>query len=99
LPEWPLVLREHVQNGEVVVPPGYYFGMGDNRANSLDSRYWGFIPQANVVGRPLFTYWSFETPADQYTRTSWSDRVGFIFHVVIHFFDGTRWSRMFRRVH
>jgi signal peptidase I len=99
LTEWPLVLREHVQGGELVVPPGNYFGMGDNRANSLDSRYWGFIPQENVIGRPLFIYWSFNTPSDQYTRTSWGDRTAFLFHIVIHFFDGTRWGRMFRRVH
>ncbi len=40
--------------------------MGDNRHDSLDSRYWGFVPRENIVGRPLFNYWSFETPEDQY---------------------------------
>jgi signal peptidase I len=99
LPEWPLILSEHVQDGELVVPPGNYFGMGDNRANSLDSRYWGFIPQESVIGRPLFIYWSFKTPADQVNRTSWAERTAFLGHIVIHFFDGTRWNRMFRRVH
>lgn len=97
-PEWRLTLESHIQNGELVVPPGYYFAMGDNRDNSYDSRYWGFVPQENLVGRPLFIYWSFITSDQQYTRTSFSDRVGFIGHVVLHFFDQTRWSRTLRLV-
>ena len=96
---WPIVMHEHMVNGELVVPPGYYFGMGDNRDISLDSRYWGFIPQENLIGRPLFIYWSFETPKEQYDKTAWSERIAFVFHVVIHFFDQTRWSRMFHPVH
>jgi len=47
----------------------------------------------------MFIYWSFDTPEEQYNRTDWSDRVQFIFHVVVHFFDKTRWSRMFHPVH
>lgn len=99
LPEWPLLVREHTQGGDLVVPPGDYFGMGDNRANSLDSRYWGFIPQENIVGRPLFIYWSFETPADQYQRTKPGERAAFLGHIIVHFFDQTRWGRMFHLVH
>jgi signal peptidase I len=98
LPEWPLLLREYVHDGELVVPAGYYFGMGDNRSNSLDSRYWGLIPRENIVGRPLFAYWSFETPPDQVMRTSLRDRAAFLLHTVVHFFDETRWSRMFHLV-
>ena len=97
-PEWPLVMREHVKNGELVVPPDNFFGMGDNRDVSLDSRFWGFIPRENVIGRPLFIYWSFETPKDQYERTSMGERIGFVFHVIVHFFDETRWHRMFHVV-
>jgi signal peptidase I len=96
---WPLVMRDHIKNSELVVPPDNFFGMGDNRDVSLDSRYWGFIPRENIIGRPLFIYWSFETPKDQYERTSMEDRIGFLVHVVIHFFDETRWSRMFHSVH
>jgi signal peptidase I len=96
--EWPLLLRDYVHDGELVVPPDYYFGMGDNRANSRDSRYWGLIPRENIVGRPTFIYWSFETPADTILHTSLQDRAAFMFHIIIHFFDQTRWGRMFHRV-
>lgn len=97
-PEWHLTMGSHIQNGEVVVPPDSYFGMGDNREDSYDSRFWGFIPRENVVGRPMIIYWSFETPKDQYLKTNWSDRIKFIGNVVIHFFDETRWKRMFHLV-
>jgi signal peptidase I len=97
-PEWPIVMREHLKDGELVVPPDSYFGMGDNRDVSLDSRFWGFIPRENVIGRPLFIYWSFDTPKDQYERTSMADRVGFFVHVLTHFFGETRWGRMFHLV-
>lgn len=75
------------------MPPGNYLGMGDNRENSADSRYWGFIPQKNVIGRPLFIYWSFKTPEDEYLRDSASDRLHWFAHVTVHFFDETRWRR------
>jgi signal peptidase I len=91
-------LQAHVQSGDLVVPPNSYFGMGDNRDVSLDSRYWGFIPQENVVGRPMFIYWSFETPRDQYEKTGMIERLSFIAHVGIHFFDETRWKRTLRVV-
>ena len=97
-PEWPIVMREHLMDGDLVVPSDSYFGMGDNRDVSLDSRFWGFIPRENVIGRPLFIYWSFDTPKDQYERTSMADRVGFFVHVVTHFFGETRWNRMLHLV-
>jgi signal peptidase I len=95
---WQAELPSHIQGEDLVVPPGHYFGMGDHRGVSLDSRYWGFIPQENVIGRPMFVYWSFETPGDQYQRTSFGDRLGFLAHVVVHFFDETRWRRTLRIV-
>ncbi len=72
--------------------------MGDNRTVSLDSRYWGFVPRANIVGRPLFVYWSFVTPENQYEKTGIADRIGFIGHIILHFFDQTRWRRTFHLV-
>ncbi len=97
-PEWQLGLSEHLKDGELVVPPDSYFAMGDNRYASYDSRYWGFIPRANVIGRPMFIYWSFETPKHQYEKTSMGERAQFIGHIIIHFFDETRWRRTLRMV-
>jgi len=90
---WALDLPNHVKDGNIVVPPGMVFAMGDNRTESLDGRYWGFVPVQNIMGRPMFVYWSFKTPADEENKTSMSDRIAFTFHVLIHIFDGTRWSR------
>jgi len=97
-PDWQLQMRSHIEGDDIVVPPDSYFGMGDNRDVSLDSRYWGFFPKENVIGRPMFVYWSFNTPPDQYRHTEMSERIGFLVHVVIHFFDETRWRRTFRLV-
>ena len=97
-PEWAMIKSDNTHGVDLVVPEGDYFGMGDNRENSLDSRYWGFIPRQNIVGRPMFIYWSFVTPTDQWQHTAWMERAGFMLHVVIHFFDQTRWTRMFHLV-
>ncbi len=97
-PEWTNELPKNLQGGDVVVPPGNYFAMGDNRDVSYDSRFWGFIPRANIIGRPIFVYWSFNTPAHQYEKKLMSERIGFLFHVVLHFFDETRWKRTFHFV-
>ena len=88
----------NLENGELVVPPGKYFMMGDNRHNSLDSRYWGFVPRQNIMGRPLFNYWSFVTPDEQYNQTGIGNSVAWMGHVALHFFTETRWSRTLHRV-
>ena len=90
---WMVDLPSYIKGDDIVVPPGHYFAMGDHRGVSLDSRYWGFIPKENIIGRPMFIYWSFETPGDQYRKTSWGDRILFLGKVVLHFFDETRWKR------
>jgi signal peptidase I len=92
---WADELPNYIQGDDLVVPPGMVFAMGDNRTESLDGRFWGFVPQENILGRPLFVYWSFKTPEDQENKTSLGERIGFIFHIVIHIFDGTRWTRTF----
>jgi len=97
-PDWEASLKQYIQGDDLVVPPDSYFAMGDNRDVSYDSRFWGFIPRQNVIGRPMFIYWSFETPADQYLQKEASQRIGFLAHVIIHFFDETRWRRSFRMV-
>ncbi|NYF78013.1 signal peptidase I [Granulicella arctica] len=92
-PQWAHDLPRYIQGGDLVVPPGKIFALGDNRTESLDGRFWGFVPRANIVGSPLFVYWSFQTPADQIDKQSPREQLRFIAHVLIHFFDETRWKR------
>jgi signal peptidase I len=86
------MLEHHVVNGEVVVPPEMIFVMGDNRENSLDSRYWGFVPRTYVVGKPLLVYWSYDAPTADLQE--WN--VNHLLDVALHFFSRTRWERTFR---
>jgi len=83
------MLDHHVLNGEVVVPPDMLFVLGDNRENSLDSRYWGFVPRSYVVGKPLFVYWSYDAPTDDLKEWTFSH----VLDVATHFFTKTRWDR------
>ncbi|MEQ1949092.1 MAG: signal peptidase I [Bryobacteraceae bacterium] len=91
------MLQTHVVNGEVVVPQGTVFAMGDNRDNSLDSRYWGFVPRENIIGKPLIIYWSYDAPTDQLQDPS----IGFdhVVDVAKNFFSKTRWNRTFQLIH
>ena len=82
--------------GPYYVPDGGYFAMGDNRDNSQDSRFWGFVPRDNIIGKALVIYWSFETPRDEYLRTSLPDRLKQMTDVVVNFFTKTRWQRTFK---
>jgi signal peptidase I len=95
---WALDLPNHIVDGDLIVPPGAVFAMGDNRTQSLDGRFWGFVPRENIVGRPMFIYWSFLTPSDQIDKTALSDRLAFMGHILTHFFSETRWSRTFHIV-
>ena len=90
------MLENHVVNGEIVVPPNEYFAMGDNRDNSLDSRYWGFVPRDNIIGKPLLIYWSYRAPSEDLTGSSVNSLVTHFVDLGEHFFTRTRWERTFR---
>jgi len=91
------MLRENVVNGEVVVPPNSYFAMGDNRDSSLDSRYWGFVPRDNIIGKPLIIYWSYDAPTEQLASPTIS--LAHIKDLALNFFKKTRWRRSFMLIH
>jgi signal peptidase I len=91
------MLMNHVQSGEVVVPPNSYFAMGDNRDSSLDSRYWGFVPRANIIGKPLIIYWSYDASTEALSRPMMS--IDHLLDLVQHFPTKTRWGRTFRLIH
>jgi signal peptidase I len=79
------MLAHHIAGGEVVVPDGNYFVLGDNRDNSLDSRYWGFVPQADIIGKPVLIYWSFAPPQQSLTQAKpWEGTI--------------RWNRLFKTI-
>jgi len=84
------------EGSEVVIPSNRYFAMGDNRDNSADSRYWGFVPRELIVGKALVVYWSYESDSDEYRQTQMSDRIQQTIAFVGNFFTKTRWSRTFK---
>jgi signal peptidase I len=97
---WFKRLKETVQHGELVVPQGQYFVMGDNRDESLDSRYWGFVPRENIVGSPLLIYWSIRSTDNSLSAAdSPGDKLVHFMYAVTHLFQITRWDRTFRLVH
>jgi signal peptidase I len=94
--EDPYWYEEFVEGDDIVVPDGYYFVMGDNRDNSADSRYWGFVPREDIVGKALVIYWSYETESADYLDASPGARVQQFMDLGLNFFRKTRWDRMFQ---
>jgi signal peptidase I len=90
------MLRDNVAGGEVVVPPDCYFAMGDNRDVSLDSRYWGFVPRENIVGRPVLIYWSYDAPGE--ALLDGNIHPDHMLDMALHFFSKTRWERTFQLI-
>jgi len=98
-PRWWEQLHRLVRNGQLTVPPGSYFVLGDNRDESLDSRYWGFVPRQNIVGRPLLIYWSLRTPRPlAEVSNSWGDKLSLFLYGMSHLPQNTRWDRTLRVV-
>ncbi len=96
--KWWLEMRKLVEDGQLIIPEGHYFVMGDNRDDSQDSRYWGFVPRENIIGRPLVIYWSVR----DWDRNPSASVLGRLYHVayaVTHIFQITRWNRTLRLVH
>ncbi len=91
------MLDRYVVNGELVVPPGFVLGLGDNRDNSDDSRLWGLVPRDSIKGTPLLVYWSFDAPSEVLMSNNIS--MDHIADMVLHFFSKTRWNRTMRLVH
>jgi signal peptidase I len=85
--------------GPVTVPAGQYFVMGDNRDNSQDSRYWGFLPGTYIKGKAMMIYWSYETERADVADSGLGATIGRIVSVVTHFFTRTRWERLFHQIH
>ena len=91
------MLRQNVVRNEIVVPPNNYFAMGDNRDQSLDSRYWGFVPRENIIGKPLLIYWSYDAPTERLQDTGIS--LTHLTDILLNFFGKTRWRRTFNLIH
>ena len=95
---WFVQLPTCVHDGDVVVPPNSYFVMGDNRERSLDSRYWGFVPRQNIMGRPILVLWSIDMPETGADDPSLTQRASSAAWNFAHFLNKTRWSRTLHRI-
>jgi signal peptidase I len=92
-PGWAREMPAFIKPDGLHVPKGYVFAMGDNRDNSEDSRFWGFVPLGNVVGEPLFVYWSYDAPTPDWIADGLPDRLKFDASIIRNFLQKTRWSR------
>src|SRR5713101_3865959 len=98
--QWAHEMRKYVVGDEIVVPPGKYFAMGDNRDRSSDSRYWGFVDRDAIMGRPFLIYWSVDaTSADYSNESTFWTRLSGVIDTLMHLPARTRWSRMLHTVH
>jgi signal peptidase I len=96
--QWWQQMRNLVEDGQLIIPEGHYFVMGDNRDDSQDSRYWGFVPRENIIGRPLIIYWSVKD-WDRNSAPTFSGKLYHLAYAVTHIYKITRWDRTLRLVH
>jgi signal peptidase I len=97
--KWWGEMRKLVEDRQLIVPEGNYFVLGDNRDDSKDSRYWGFVPRENIIGRPLLIYWSAGSLNNDLPGSpTVGDRLYHLAYAVTHWFQITRWERTFRLV-
>ena len=88
-----------VEDKQLIIPENNYFVLGDNRDDSQDSRYWGFVPRENIIGRPLMIYWSARNLENDLPGSPTAgDRLYHLAYAVTHLFQITRWERTFRLV-
>ena len=95
---WAVQMKKWVENKQLIIPEGSYFVMGDNRDVSSDSRYWGFVPRENIVGRPLLIYWSVSANDEISASSRPGDKLYHFAYVLSHLFQITRWNRTFRLI-
>jgi signal peptidase I len=92
------MIEHNVVNGELIVPFNMYFAMGDNRDDSSDSRYWGFVPRDNILGKPFLIYWSYRATTEELAGESADSMFTHFVDLGEHFFTRTRWERTFKLV-
>ena len=96
---WWKQMPKLVEDHQLIVPEDHYFVLGDNRDDSQDSRYWGFVPRENIIGRPLVIYWSSgNSDNDLPGSPTPGDRLYHLAYAVTHVFQTTRWGRAFKLV-
>lgn len=95
VPGWSAEMAKNIVNGELVVPTGHYFMMGDNRDDSNDSRFWGFVPRENIIGTPVIIYMSIKGPGEVWEPGHTGDRFAAYFRALIHPRE-IRWKRLGR---
>ena len=91
---WWVEMHNVVHHGDIFVPPDKFFVIGDNRDESLDSRYWGFVPRENIIGRPFLIYWSVQRPETAAT----DGKLERLLYTLVHLPEDARWDRTFHLV-